>query len=92
MSTEEEEDVQTIPAAIESYKLRLHAEIERSRRRLARFEQLYEVSTAHFLEHMTAEDLPGEDMEYIEWAGEAKMLTGLQKELAELENVRHELS
>jgi hypothetical protein len=88
----EEEGVQTILSAIESYKMRIRAEIERSRPRLARFEQLYEVSTDYFLEHMAAEDLSGGDLEYIEWAGEADMLTGLQRELDKLDNARYELS
>lgn len=34
---------------------------------------------------MTAEDLTGGDWAYVEWAGEAKLLTGLQAELEELE-------
>jgi hypothetical protein len=38
--------------------------------------------------NFTGEDLPGEDMEYIEWAGEAEMLSGLQRELDKLENAR----
>lgn len=30
-------------------------------------------------------------MEYVEWAGEAKLLAGLESELAELENARYQL-
>jgi len=30
-------------------------------------------------------------MEYVEWAGEAKIMVGLQTELAELEDVRYQL-
>ena len=32
---------------------------------------------------MTAEDLAGGDMEYVEWAGEAKLLEGWVAELKE---------
>jgi len=49
------------------------------------------VDTAHFLHEMTAEDLPGGDLEYIEWAGEAKLLEGLEAELQELEPASYHL-
>ena len=35
--------------------------------------------------------MDGGDMEYVEWAGEAKMMAGLQTELAELTDVRYHL-
>ena len=73
--------------AIEAYKARLRASIERTRRRLAQFEGQYGVDTAHFLQEMAAEDLEGGDLEYVEWAGEAKLLEGLEAELTELEDV-----
>jgi len=78
--------IQPIIQAIESYKKRLQASIERTKRRLAEFEQRYGVKTDYFLREMSAEDLQGGDLEYVEWAGEAKLLEGLQSELAELEN------
>ncbi len=40
---------------------------------------------------MAAEDLAGGDLEYVEWAGEAKLLGSLETELAELEQARYEL-
>ncbi len=40
---------------------------------------------------MSAEDLQGGDLEYVEWAGEAKLLEGLEQELRELENARIQL-
>lgn len=74
-----------------SIKARLRASIERTRRRLVEFEQLYGVETADFLREMTAEDLEGGDLEYVEWAGEAKLLEGLEAELMELEHARYQL-
>ena len=65
------ETAQVILQAIESYKARLRAGVERSKRRLAQFEAQYGVNTAHFLQEMAAEDLAGGDLEYVEWAGEA---------------------
>jgi hypothetical protein len=87
----EREGARTILSAIEAYKTRLQTSIARTQRRLAQFEQKYGVATTYFLENMAAEDLQGGDIEYIEWAGEAKMMTGLQGELTELENVRYHL-
>jgi hypothetical protein len=40
---------------------------------------------------MTAEDLEGGDLEYVEWAGEARILEGLEAELLELEHARYQL-
>jgi len=77
---------QTVIHALDAYKTRLRASIERTRRRLNEFEQRYNVTTQKFLDALTAEDLPGGDVEYVEWAGEAKLLAGLETELRELEN------
>lgn len=82
---------QTVLQALESYKARLRAGIERTKRRLHDFEQRYGVTTLHFLQEMTAEDLRDGDLEYVEWAGEAKLLTGLETELSELEHARYQL-
>jgi hypothetical protein len=87
----EKRGTQPILQAIESYKARLRSGIERTRSRLAWFEERYGVDTAHFLQEMTAEDLEGGDMEYVEWAGEAKLLEGLETELRELEHARYHL-
>lgn len=87
----EKRSAQPVLQAIESYKVRLRASIARTRRRLAQFEQRYGVDTARFLQEMAAEDLEGGDLEYVEWAGEAKLLEGLQAELTELEHARYHL-
>lgn len=71
--------------------MRLQTSIERTHRRLARFEERYATSTRHFLAEMSAEDLEGGDLEYVEWAGEAKLLAGLEAELQELKNARIQL-
>ena len=82
---------QPVLQAIEAYKSRLRAGIERTRSRLRQFEQRHGVSTAHFLQEMAAEDLPGGDLEYVEWAGEARLLEGLEAELGKLEHARYQL-
>jgi hypothetical protein len=82
---------ETVQRALESYQARLRASIERTRRRLASFEGQYAISTDRFLAELSAEDLSGGDLEYVEWAGEAKLLAGLEAELRELENARIQL-
>ena len=82
------EGAQTIMQALEAYKARLRASIARTQRRLAEFETRYGVDTTRFLQEMTAEDLAGGDLEYVEWAGEAKLLAALETELRELEDAR----
>jgi hypothetical protein len=86
-----EQTAQSVMRALESYKARLRNSVERTRRRLADFETRYQVTTAQFLKKMTAEDLAGGDLEYVEWAGEAKLLAGLEDELGELEHAHYQL-
>ena len=81
----------TVHRVLESYQARLQSSIQRTRRRLAYFEGHYATSTNRFLTEMTAEDLEGGDLEYVEWAGEAKLLAGLEAELQELRNARFQL-
>ena len=87
----EEHGAQPIVQAIESYKIRLRAAVDRTQRRLAEFERRYGVTTDRFLQEMAAEDLEGGDLEYVEWAGEARLLEGLEAELRELEHARYQL-
>ena len=82
---------QTVVRAIDQYKTHLRTSIERTQRKLKKFEQQYNVTTSHFLTYMTAEDLSGGDIEYVEWAGEAQLLTGLQAELETLEHASYNL-
>ncbi len=83
---------QTVVQALEAYKVCLRASITRAKRRLATFEARYGVDTRHFLHEMTAEDLQGGDLEYVEWVGEAKLLEGLEAELRELEHASYHVS
>jgi hypothetical protein len=85
-----EQTALSVMRALDLYKARLRNSVERARRRLADFETRYQVTTAHFLKKMTAEDLTGGDLEYVEWAGEAKLLAGLENELGELEHARYQ--
>ena len=77
--------------ALDAYRTHLGESIERTRRRLGDFEGRYGVATREFLAQMAAEDLDGGDLEYVEWAGEASLLEGLEAELAQLEHARVQL-
>ena len=83
--------VRTVVDALEAYKTRLQAGIDRTSRRLAAFEARYGVPTARFLAEMTAEDLQGGDIEYVEWAGEAGILEALEREQQKLTHARYQL-
>lgn len=83
------EGAQMVVNALDAYKATLRAGIQRTRRNLSTFEQRYGVATDTFLLEMTAEDLRGGDLEYVQWAGEAKLLESLELELRELEDVRY---
>ncbi len=82
-----EQGADTVRNALAAYKARLEQGQRRGRRRLSEFERRYGVSTEHFLKEMTAEDLAGGDLEYVEWAGEAKVSKGVESELKDLEHV-----
>jgi hypothetical protein len=82
---------QAVVRALDTYKTRLRSSIERTQRRLNHFEQRYGVSTTQFLNTMVSEDLVGGDLEYVEWAGEARLLDGLQAELKDLEDAQYRL-
>jgi hypothetical protein len=88
----DQQGVQTLIQAIENYKRQLQASIRRTREHLRHFEEQYNVTTAHFLTTMTAEDLKNGDLDYVEWAGEAHLLTGLEMELNALDHARRQLS
>ncbi len=85
------EGAQVVFHALESYKARLQAGIERTKRRLGEFEQRYKTSTDYFLKYMAAEDLAEGDLEYVEWSGEAQLLKSLEQELIELEHAHYQL-
>jgi len=42
-----------------------------------------------FINNMTAEDLNGSDVEYVEWAGEYKLLKRLNERMSALKSIKH---
>jgi hypothetical protein len=88
---ESQQAAESVLQALEAYKEHLRQNIARTERHLQAFEERYGVSTSVFITEMTAEDLVGGDLDYIEWSGEFELLKGLQQELQELDRARYQL-
>ena len=75
--------------ALTMEKSRLQYSLELSRKRLAEFEKKYNVSSLDFLENWSAEDLEGQDMEYVKWAGEYRLASSLLQRIDILNGITH---
>lgn len=91
LELESSQTTHALVQALKLYRFQLDSSIRRSKRKLAWFETQYGVSTDTFLAEMSAEDLVGGDMEYVEWAGEAHLLAGLKSEIEAIDRVQHQL-
>lgn len=80
---------QLVKSAVDSEVARLELALESARKRLLLFENKYGVSSEHFIETMTAEDLEGRDDEYIQWAGEYQLWQRLQQKLDYLRGMEY---
>jgi predicted NUDIX family NTP pyrophosphohydrolase len=83
------EALQLVRGAIESKMARIRLGLEITQKKLAKFEAKYQVSSEKFISEMAAEDLFEGDMEYVEWAGEYRILQKLKKDLERLEAVEY---
>lgn len=77
-----------VRSAVESETRRLELALDAARRRLARFEEKYGVSSDRFIAEMAAEDLEGGDDEYVQWAGEYRLMERLQAKLTRIQAIR----
>jgi hypothetical protein len=91
LDLEDEATASAVAHALDAYVKQVRSSIERTRRRLRTFEERHGVSTDVLLNGLTAEDVPGGDMEYVGWTGEARLLDGLLSELHSLERARNKL-
>jgi len=80
---------QLVKSAIDSEVARLELALESARKRLLLFENNYGVSSEHFIETMTAEDIEGRDDEYIQWAGEYQLWQRLLQKLDYLRGMEY---
>ena len=61
------------------------------RKKLAYFEQKYDITSEQFINKWVAEDLEGRDMEYVEWAGEYHYFLYVEEELNILNSIEYVL-
>ena len=78
-----------VRAAVNGEIVRLELALKLARERLVPFERQYGVSSGHFIEQMTAEDLQGGDEEYVQWAGEYLLMQRLEEKLIRLQEVEY---
>lgn len=78
------EVLRLVQSAIRSEIIRLELALEMAKKRLARFEEKYGVTSEHFIAEMAAEDLEGGDDEYVQWAGEYWLMRDLEEKLTQL--------
>jgi hypothetical protein len=83
------EILRLVRAAIESEVAKLELALMMAAKRLTPFEEKYGVTSEYFLTAMTAEDLEGEDDEYVHWAGEYKLMQRLQDKLRKLQEISY---
>lgn len=81
--------VTVIRNAIDKEISRLEKGTDRSLERLKQFEDRYQVSSSEFAERFAAEDLAGQDLEYVEWMGEYRLFQQLAEDLTLLKNVTY---
>ena len=74
---------------IETETLRLNYSLQLSKKRLAKFEEKYNVTSEVFIKEWAAEDLDGKDIEYVEWAGEFKLASLINERLSTLKSIEN---
>lgn len=75
--------------AIKTEGHRIGYALQLGQKRLDIFEKKYGVSSEIFLRSWTAEKLDGKDIEYVEWAGEAKLYSRMRERLKILKGIEY---
>jgi len=78
-----------VRAAVNGEIVRLGLALNLARERLLPFERKYGVSSEYFISEMVAEDLKGGDDEYVQWAGEYRLMQRLEEKLVRLREVEY---
>ncbi len=74
---------------LETEGKRLQYSLGLAKKRLEKFENRYNVSSDKFMAEWGAEDLKGQDMEYVEWAGEYQLALRLNERLLALKGIEN---
>ena len=80
---------QVLREALETEALRLRYSLNLAKKRLKRFENKYNISSNKFINEWSAEDLKGQDLEYVEWAGEYQLFSRLNERLVVLKSIEN---
>jgi hypothetical protein len=75
--------------ALETEAKRLQYSLNIAKKRLKKFERKYNISSDKFIAEWSAEDLKGQDMEYVEWAGEYQLALRLNERLFALKGIEN---
>ena len=75
--------------ALDAEAKRLQYSLSLAKNRLKNFERKYNISSDKFIAEWSAEDLKGQDMEYIEWAGEYQLALRLSERLLALKGIEN---
>ncbi len=75
--------------ALETEEIRLQYSLNLAKKRLKKYEKKYNVSSDKFVADWSAEDLKGQDMEYVEWAGEYQLALQLDERLFALKSIEN---
>lgn len=84
-----ERAVDIVRSAISAEIKRLELGLHKTNRHIDEFEKKYNVSSAVFVEKLSAEDLEGRDQEYIEWAGELRVREKILTDLNHLKGIEY---
>ena len=87
--TEHTSSKNVLAEAVQAEKNRITYALQLGQKKINYFEKKYKVSSQVFLRDWTAENLEGKDIEYVEWAGEAKLQARLRERLAILKGIEY---
>ena len=75
--------------ALEKEAQRLQYSASLAKKRIKIFEKKYNVSSDKFFAEWSAEDLEGQDMEYVEWVGEYQLSMKLNERLSAIKSIEN---
>ena len=81
--------IDILKEALATEASRIKYSLNLAKKRLKRYETKYKISSDKFINEWSAEDLKGEDMEYVEWAGEYQLFSRLNERLEVLESIEN---
>ncbi|KAF5428736.1 hypothetical protein C5S39_10725 [Candidatus Methanophagaceae archaeon] len=76
-----------LDSAIRNQLKLLKTSINRTKARISSFEQKYSISTEQFIQKIR-DGMDDDNLEFVEWVGETKILKRLEEEYNELEGMR----